>query len=180
MFLSGLSRERLTIFCVLLLCFSSLVMAQPTLQGSNKIAGNSLSISPLFLPFGTIHLEYERAIGNTNLTVGASTWLEYRNVQDNWIHLRLLYYVTDDVFRGLAIGLTGGVHRSNSDEINELKDDTAPVGGAVIQYNWMPGREEVFLIGTGLGAEVPLANRKEGTPLPKMNGNLRVMIGFLF
>lgn len=169
--------KRITFLIFLL---NSFLFSQSTQEHSAFTRTSSLSINPLFLPFGTIHVEYDHTIGISNVTIGAASWLEYRDIKDNWFHIRAMYHTSDDLFRGFSVGLTGGIHRSTSNDIGKLKEDSAPVAGGVVHYNWLLGNEERLLVGTGIGAEVPLKQKHADSPIPTVNANLRIVVGWLF
>lgn len=159
--------------------FSRNAFAQESGAETTLPWSHAITINPIFAPLGTVHAEYEYAPASfENLTVGVATWIEYKNIQDSWLHLKLMYYPRGP-FRGVALGLTGGVHHSYSDDAAKLSHDSSPVLGAIAQYNWLLGEDEQFLVGVGFGAEVPLKERRATSPLRSLNGNLRLVVGLL-
>lgn len=166
------------IFLSLVLC--TLTFSQNDPEPIPSVPENLLAVNPIFLPLGTIHIEYDRAIGGSKIILGTEAWLEYRNVESHWIHIKAMYFFSGNRFEGLSVGLTGGIHRSRSDEAGKLKEDTMPVAGGSLQYNWMLGSGDRFMIGTGFGAEAPLGKRAADSPIPAMNANVRIVAGWLF
>jgi hypothetical protein len=164
----------------LILPFIAAVGSPCFAQDRPQIRSQSIAINPVFAPLGTIHLEYEYAPSKHPVTVGAATWLEYRDIQDNWFHLRVLYYPGNKVFEGFAAGVTAGYHRWDSDEVNTVSRESAPVAGAAAQYNWLLTNDKRLVAGLGFSAEVPLKQRGERSPISKVNSNLRLVVGWRF
>ncbi len=167
----------LAIFCVH--CLTTVLAAQDAAQGSPQPRAHAFVINPVFAPMGTVHAEYELATGYSGLTVGVGTWLEYKEIQDTWYHVKLMYYPSATLFKGLGFGVTAGLHHSYSSDAGKRGHESAPVAGGIVQYNWLPGEGDRFLLGVGFGAEIPLKARDNASPLPAMNGNVRLLAGIL-
>lgn len=141
---------------------------------------NVVRADPFLIALGAAHVEYERAIGSSHFSIGVSTWLEYIDVQDGWVHINAIFYTEERMFEGLALGVTAGVHRSYSKDPTKLKYDSSPVMGGLMQYNWLFGDEQNVMLGVGLGVEAILKAVPSHSPLQRGNANLRVLIGAAF
>jgi hypothetical protein len=109
--------------------------------------------------------------------------------------LKLKYYPAENGLRGFAVGLTAGVaHYGKSERFptfdpttgnflgygaNVRRATTAPTVGAVLDYNFLIGRQRRFLVGVGVGARRAFGVRDRDpldTTLP--DGRLQVGFGF--
>lgn len=162
-----------------------LLPAVPRLDAQDTSAAapsrhNLLAVDPLLIPFGTVNAEYAHQIFSSDFSIGAACWIEYRDVETTWYQFRVQYALTGRPFDGLSVGISGGVLHAYSDAADKRAHDSAPVVGALAHYNWLLGSSERWLLGVGLGAEVPLEKLAADSPLPKVNGNFRLVAGWTF
>ena len=135
----------------------------------------------MFIPFGTLSGEYE--VRATRLTtLGLSGWYEYRDVRARWLYLKALVYPWGRALSGLGLGLTAGVLRAYRDPADtaDMPSDTAPTLGAMAQYTYLFGPDDVCLLGAGIGARTPLEHIAEDSPLKRVDGDVRIVAGVAF
>jgi hypothetical protein len=86
--------------------------------------------------------------------------------------------------QGFSVGFgVGGVNTRETisvDGIDERQDQTSPAIGVYVDYNWLLGRSNRFLVGTGLGAKRILHERDEFENAPRVYGTARFLIGVAF
>lgn len=142
---------------------------------------HAIAINPVFIPFGTLSGEYElRATRLT--TLGLSGWYEYRDVRARWLYLKALVYPWRRALDGFGLGLTAGVLRAYRDPADaaDMPSDTTPTLGAMAQYNYLLGPNDLCLLGTGIGARTPLKHIAEDSPLKRVDGDVRIVAGVAF
>ena len=142
---------------------------------------HAIAINPVFIPFGTLTGEYEfRATRFT--TLGLSGWYEYRDVRARWAYLKALVYPGGQALRGLGLGLTAGVIRAYPDPADAAgpPSDIAPTLGAMAQYNYLFGPNDICLLGAGIGARTPLQHIPDDSPLERVDGDVRIVAGLAF
>ncbi|MEO9037342.1 MAG: hypothetical protein ABI442_17720 [Gemmatimonadaceae bacterium] len=117
-----------------------------------------IGINPLGLPadIGTIEIESAVAQG---ITLGATgSYIDVSDTRFTTLEFKLRYYPGDVVLRGLSVGATAGSTRF-SNIVNDNRETlVAPTLGLIVDYNWLLGRSEHFLIGTGVGTKRVLAS----------------------
>lgn len=155
------------------------LFSQVSISSPSHMYSHAIIVDPVLAPLGTVHAEYEIALGQSSVTAGLGTWWEYSDIRDTWYHLKVTYYPSATMFDGLAIGLSAGIHHSYSGDAAKRGHDSSPVAGGFVQYNWLLGSADRFLLGAGFGAEMPLKARSSDSPLRAWNGNLRLMAGVL-
>lgn len=137
---------------------------------------NALSTQPINIIVGFYNLEYERAIGpTTSLGVQATVANDifsgafddsgerYRSAE-----AKLRYYPNGRVFTGFSVGATLGVSRFSSkprdscyfdlftgcnDPSLERVSATGAKLGFELDYGWLLGADEAFIVAVGLGAK---------------------------
>jgi len=141
----------------------------------------TIALNPIFIPFGTITAEYEHHLFSQATTLGISGWYEYKDIKARWIYLKAMYYTGGSSLKGLGLGLTAGVLRAYRDKEKpqQLAQDTTPILGALVQYNWLFGKRDNILTGIGLGGRASLKQATDNSPLTKFDGDLRLVFGIL-
>lgn len=142
----------------------------------------SVAVNPVFVPLGTLSAEYEMSVFRPMTTLGVSGWYEYRDVRARWVYLKALVYPWGVALRGFGLGATFGVIRAYRDpnEPTQLAEETAPTIGAMAQYNFVFGPNDLILVGVGLGVRTPLTLIAEDSPLHRVDGDGRVVTGLAF
>lgn len=86
------------------------------------------------------------------------------------------------VLKRLGIGITAGVIRyyRDDDKPDQLAKDTSPMAGVMVQYNWLPGARDKYLIGVGIGGRAALKDLADNSPLKRFDGDARIVCGIAF
>ena len=120
-----------------------------------------IGFNPLGLPadIGTVEIENAVAQG---ITVGAAgSYIDVSDTRFTTLEFKLRYYPGDVVLRGLSVGATGGYTRFSNIVNNDRQTLAAPTVGLLVDYNWLLGRSQHFLIGTGVGTKRVLASKED-------------------
>ncbi len=157
-----------------LLSFSNLSCQNTTDQPKFEIA-----INPIFVPAGTITGEFETIV-KPHLTVGMNLWYEYKEVEARFAYFKLLYHPNPAGLAGLGFGPTAGVitRYREEDKPEQKANDTAPTLGGIVQYNWLFGKYDNFLLGVGFNLHAILKNYTSDSPLRRVDGDLRLVAGY--
>ena len=147
----------------------------------------TIAINAVGLPFGLFSADYERAIapggtlsiGGTSVNWGDGEW-------DRWVDLKGLYYPGEEALKGFAVGMTLGYHSAQDmgplfGSFDEKRKDSGATLGVVLDYNWLLGKRQRFLVGLGLGAKRVLKNvDDDNSPLTQVLPSGRFSIGLAF
>lgn len=138
-----------------------------------------LAINPLFLAAGTFNTEFETVV-NSRWSAGANLWYEFDNVEARFAYLKLLYHPLHPGLEGLGLGPTAGVITRYREEgkPEQQSSDTAPTLGAIVQYNWLLGKRDNWLLGLGFNLHATLKDYADNSPLRRFDGDLRLMCGY--
>jgi len=145
-------------------------------------AQSALAFDPVLMPLGTVNVEFETALPMQKLSLGASGWYEYKEVEARWAYGKILYYPFGKTFQGLALGPLAGILRyyRQEDEADKMEKDTSLMLGAIGQYNWLLGSNDRFLIGVGASVRTAVKEIKPESPLKRVDGELRLVAGITF
>lgn len=159
--------------------------AQTTPLTAEQPYHQTLSINPIALPFGWFAAEYERAISPA-VTFGlGGTYFDIDDDRAGWFDAKVLYYPNETALKGFAVGLTAGFQRSTNtgdffDFSDERRTDSGATLGVVVDYNWLLGKRDRFLIGLGIGAKRVLKNVSDDSALDQVIPAGRFQIGLAF
>lgn len=165
---------------LIILIFSLPLIGGERIEAESK--NNTVALNPVFAPLGTVTMEYEHACMSPKTSIGVSAWYEYKEVRARWIYAKALYYPKGVALNGLALGCTMGVLRGYREENHDdqMKNDTTPIMGLMLQYNWFLGTDTKILLGIGMGGRVAIKNLSNDSPLPKYDGDVRMVMGYCF
>jgi hypothetical protein len=146
-----------------LLAIASGTAGAQSTPAARPAAVQTLSVNPLYVPFGGIVLEFERATASRGLSVGFGA-AHYDPVGDDddtysSAEAKLRFYPGERAPRGFSLGLTAGVGRADGESCctrtGEVEDRvrTGATAGVVLDYNWLIGQNRRFFVGTGIGAK---------------------------
>lgn len=170
------------------------------------------SINLLGLPFGFVSGEYERAVGRNGFAVGVGglatflsdgdgndALLDASGDQFRSLQAKLKYYPAANGLRGFAVGATAGFVSATGYQFVSTGADpvtgyplhtttthstiSKPTLGAVLDYNFLIGRQRRFLVGVGVGARRVLNRRRSDDVRYLLDRSLvdgRLQIGFGF
>jgi hypothetical protein len=147
-----------------------------------------LAVNPLGLVFTVISAEYERAITNVaSLGVSSSYWDtddDGLDVQYFSIDAKARYYPSGRALEGFAIGGSVGyttLRGSFTDDAGrETGRGNAISTGLVLDYNWLLGERNRFLVGTGIGAKRLWLLDIEESDVTVAYPTVRLSVGFAF
>jgi hypothetical protein len=153
----------------------------------------TIAVNPVFPLYGTLSVEYEHALGGTPVTVGVSGWYEFEDVKARWVYGKAMYYLRGTPLRGPALGITGGVLRAYAaaddaggaprplvppDDADAMGYDTTPTVGAMVQYNGII--RDWLVVGLGIGGRVAVIDIADDSPLHRLDGDVRLVLGHAF
>lgn len=170
---------------------AALAAATPALAQSTPLTPGqpyhqTIAINALALPFGMFSADFERAI-SSGITIGVGgTYVDWGDAEwDRWVDLKGLYYPSEEALKGFAVGMTLGYHSSQDNGplfggFNGRRKDGAATLGVVIDYNWLLGKRQRFLVGLGIGAKRVLKNVDDTSSLEQVLPSGRFSIGLAF
>jgi hypothetical protein len=141
-----------------------------------------IGFNPLGLPANVFTLELENAV-SSGISVGAvGSYIDFDHSRYTTGDLKVRYYPSEVVLRGFAVGISAGVTRFSNDSADVRRTMSAPTAGILVDYNWLLGRSERFLVGTGIGAKRVLASKaeRERASVDYATVTTRLIFGFAF
>ena len=145
---------------------------------------NAFSINPLGIPFEIVSIEFESALHDAFTLAGNFSYFSPDDYTRSNFEVKGRLYPNENAPNGFSVGVgLGGVNtRENvfTDGATERHDHTSAAIGVYVDYNWLLGRSNRFLVGTGLGAKRILADREEFDDAPRVYGTARFLIGVAF
>jgi len=151
-----------------------------------------VGFNPLGLPANIFTLELENAVSSA-ITVGAvGSYIDVDKSRYTTADFKVRYYPSEVVLRGFAVGLSAGVTRYSNvvqtattagGAVGDVRQSlSAPTAGILLDYNWLLGRSERFLVGTGIGAKRVLASESERqrAHVDYAKVTTRLILGFAF
>ena len=137
---------------------------------------------------GTVELETGVVQGIT--VGGVASYIDVDHDRFTTFEFKARYYPAEVVLRDWSIGATlGGTHFSTLQDttIGQVNTHvrqsmTAPTLGLIVDKNWLTGRGEHFLIGTGVGAKRVLASRddRDRVDIGPAIFTARLILGYAF
>jgi hypothetical protein len=141
-----------------------------------------IGFNPLGVPANVFTLELENAV-TSGITVGAvGSYIDFDKSRFATADFKVRYYPGEVVLRGFAVGVSVGATRY-SHPVNDVRQSlSAPTAGLLLDYNWLLGRSERFLVGTGIGAKRVLASESERqrANVDYATATTRLIFGFAF
>jgi hypothetical protein len=185
-----LTVRRLFVPMVALAILAQRAAAQGTATTPVRIPSQTyVAVNPLGVvgDIGTVEVESGIAQGVTVGGVGS-----YIDVDDNrftTFDFKVRYYPAEVVLRDWSIGGTFGFTRFSNlvdsptpNEPKERQSLTAPTIGIIVDKNFLMGRGEHFLIGTGVGAKRVLAGagERDRANVDRAIFTARLVLGYAF
>jgi hypothetical protein len=170
--------KQIALYSLMTLCILTMASAQEQTPSSLT---QSVAVNPIFLPFGTATVEYERLIAGQSLTAGVSAWYEYDNVKARWVYAKCMYYPGGAALEGLSFGPTAGYlvgYRKDDEPQKRQSEGTATVG-AMVQYNWLFGSHNNILAGIGVGGRAALKPLDDASPMKRVDADVRLVLGII-
>lgn len=141
-----------------------------------------IGFNPLGLPANVFTLELENAV-SSGITVGAvGSYIDVGHSRYTTGDVKVRYYPGEVVLRGFAVGMSAGVTRFSNEVGDARQSLSAPTAGILLDYNWLLGRSERFLVGTGIGVKRVLApkDERERAHVDYATVTTRLIFGFAF
>ncbi|HEX3867328.1 MAG TPA: hypothetical protein VHV78_11275 [Gemmatimonadaceae bacterium] len=139
--------------------------ARATLQGQVSAGApipiptrTMIGFNPLGLPADVATLEIENAVAQGVTVGGVGSYIDADHRRFTTLEFKIRYYPGDVVLRGWSVGASAGITRFSNIVDDSRQSFAAPTVGLIADYNWLLGRSEHFLIGTGGGVKRVLAS----------------------
>jgi hypothetical protein len=149
-----------------------------------------IGINPVGLPFDIATVELETAVAPGITLGGTGSYIDVGDPKFTTGEFKVRYYPGEVVLRDFSVGATVGfTHFSNKVDLTTPGGPTqsretldAPTVGIIVDYNWLYGRQQHFLIGTGIGAKRVLASagERDRVDIDRAVFTLRLIVGFAF
>lgn len=145
----------------------------------------TFALNPIALPFGIFSADYERALSPAFTLGVGGTYADFDDNLERWFDVKALYWPGEEALKGFAVGLTAGYHSSSDRdagflEFEDQRHDSGPTLGVVVDYNWLLGKRNRFLVGLGIGAKRVLKNVDDNSALEQVLPSGRLSIGIAF
>jgi hypothetical protein len=157
-------------------------------QQPTDVAGSRrrvFAINPLGIPFEVVSVEFEAALNDAFSLAANFSYFSPDEYTRSSFEAKGRLYPNERGLRGFSVGLgLGAVNtRENVVEFDgtEVKmDETYPSIGVYVDYNWLLGKSDRFLVGTGVGAKRILGESDDFDQAPFVYGTARFLIGVAF
>jgi hypothetical protein len=145
-----------------------------------------IGFNPIGLPFDVGTLEAETGVANSLTLGGVASYIDVSPWRFTTFEAKGRYYPGGVVLRGASIGAAVGwshiSHRVTTNGVVDRPSLSAPTLGILFDYNWILGRDQRLLVGTGVGIKRLLASessRKDVGLWPAIPTG-RLILGFAF
>jgi hypothetical protein len=183
------SVRSMTLAAALVAAVATPAAAQSTPLTPGQPYHQTIAINAVGLPFGLFSGDIERAVSPAiTLSLGGTSVNWGDSEYDRWVDLKGLYYPGEEALKGFAVGVTLGYHSAQDtgplfdfEGTEGKRQDSGATLGVVLDYNWLLGKKNRFLVGLGLGAKRVLKNVDEdNSPLTQVLPSGRFSIGLAF
>jgi hypothetical protein len=141
-----------------------------------------IGFNPVGLPADIATVEIENAVAQGITVGGVASYIDVDDTRFTTFDFKVRYYPGEIVLRDWSIGGTiGYTHFSNL--VNGAREPlNAPTIGIVLDKNWIYGRSQHFLIGTGVGAKRVIASSadRDRADVGRAVVTARLIVGFAF
>ena len=183
-----LTVSRLLVSMVALGVVARGVSAQGTPSGPVRIPSQTyIAINPIGVVGDIGTLELETGIVQGITLGGVASYMDIDDRRWTTFDAKFRYYPAEVVLRDWSVGASFGFTRFSNLVDQELGGQaretlTAPTIGIIVDKNWLTGRGEHFLIGTGVGAKRVLANKgdRDRVDVDRAQFTARLVIGYAF
>ncbi len=154
-------------------------------EGQARAPRTLFTINPLGLPFKLVSAEVEEKL-NSFATIGASaSYVGVDRASYTSIEGKLRLYPNEEAFKGFSIGLAAGFSYLGQDntDINggTVRDTkTVPSIAVLADYNWMLGKTQRVVVGTGIGAKRLFGSDKNFGDINFAYPTVRFQVGVTF
>jgi hypothetical protein len=162
--------------------------AQGTASNPVRIPSQTyIAVNPIGVVGDIGTLEVEGGVLQGVTLGGVASYIDVDHDRFTTFDFKVRYYPAEVVLRDWSIGGTVGFTRFSNlvDEDFDVKTRqslTAPTIGLEVDKNWLTGRGQHFLIGTGLGAKRVLASKgdRDRADVDRAIITARLVIGYAF
>jgi hypothetical protein len=155
--------------------------AQVRLPSQTYIAVNPIGVVG---DIGT--LEVENGIVQGITLGGVASYIDVDHDRFTTFDFKVRYYPAEVVLRDWSVGATVGVTRFSNlvdTDLGQVRESvSAPTVGLIVDKNWLTGRGEHFLIGTGVGAKRVLVGKadRDRVDIDRAVFTARLVLGYAF
>jgi hypothetical protein len=141
-----------------------------------------VAIDPLGIPFDIGSVEFETGVAPALTIGGAGSYTELGDRTYSSADFKVRYYPEGVVLRGLGVGGSLGVTHFAYTAGEPRQTLNAPTAGVVVDYNWLLGTQQRFLVGTGVAAKRILAGSadRDRVDVDRAYASARFVIGLAF
>jgi hypothetical protein len=155
----------------------------------------AFTVQPISIIVGVYSAEFERAITPaTSLGLGATYWNgfvgETDSTEPSYLSLdaKLRYYPGEQPLRGFSFGVTGGYSSVTTTDCvydvtigctSQDRRSGGPTLGFQLDYNWLLGRQQNFVVALGVGAKRLFVNDRNDD-ITVAYPTARVSVGLAF
>jgi len=179
--------RRLLVPMVALGIFAQRGAAQGTPSAPVRIPSQTyIAVNPLGVvgDIGTVELETGVVQGVT--LGGVASYIDVEDLRMTTFDFKVRYYPAEVVLRDWSVGGTLGFTRISNlvdTPTGEARESlSAPTIGIIVDKNWLTGRGQHFLIGTGVGAKRLLASKgdRDRVDFSRAIFTARLVLGYAF
>ncbi len=141
-----------------------------------------IGFNPVGLPADVATFEVENAVAQGITVGGVGSYIDVSDQRFTTFDFKVRYYPGEVVLRDWAIGATIGYTRF-SNLVNGTREElNAPTLGIILDRNWLYGRGQHFLIGTGVGAKRIIASTadRNRADVERAIVTARLTVGYAF
>ena len=157
-------------------------VAQPT-PGLVPIPSRTyVGFNPIGLPADIGTIEIENAIAPGITVGGVASYIDVSDRRFTTFDFKIRYYPGEIVLRDYSIGGSIGYTKFSNIVQTVRQELSAPTIGIILDRNWVYGRGQHFIIGTGVGAKRVLASSDDRARADVSRAVVtgRLIIGFAF
>jgi hypothetical protein len=141
-----------------------------------------IGFNPIGLPADIGSVEIENAVAQGFTVGGVGSYTDVSAHRFTTFDFKVRYYPGDVVLRDYSIGGTLGYTRFSNVVSGTRQYLNAPTLGIILDRNWIYGRSQHFVIGTGVGVKRVLASTadRDRADVQRAVVTGRLVIGFAF
>lgn len=152
------------------------------LQAQAPVEGRTVvSLNPLGLPFKYVSGEIEQKLSDIATLGGSASYLDAGDGSYASFEAKFRLYPAEEAFKGFSIGIAAGVsHLTESFSNRSDRSESAPTIAVIADYNWLLGKTQRVLVGTGVGAKRIFGDDAGFSDVNFAYPTVRFQIGVLF
>src|ERR1051325_534962 len=157
-------------------------VAQPTPALVSIPSRTYIGFNPIGLPADIGTSEIENAIAPGIPVGGVASYIDVSDRRFTTFDFKIRYYPWEIVLRDYSIGGSIGYTKFSNIVQTVRQELSAPTIGIILDRNWVYGRGQHFIIGTGVGAKRVLASSDDRARADVSRAVVtgRLIIGFAF